>query len=168
MSSLFLICAALSLSAAEDCPGPLAPGPATVIAVHDFSPVPLHPAGADADPDTALLAEMAQDEARARLGRPVDLHLEWLSRAEDWAFILAELRAPGGAAFDFAGTPLEAAARAGGASAVFCALFRRDGAGWAAVEVCLGPGDMVWDGWDRLHGAPASLFRPPEAVGKGA
>lgn len=104
------------------------------------------------------ILEAARASVRERLGKAPLFKVERLARRRDWAFVQATMEGPGGAAFDYAGTPLADAAARGLVSRVFVALLRHDASGWHIMAQAVGPTDLAWEDWPRRFGAPASLF----------
>ena len=125
-----------------------------------LAPLSLQPG----DPLHRVLAGLAAAEARAALGKEVELEPEAVDRSGHWAFVRGRLRDPGGAALTLQGTAHEAAASAGAASDVVAVLFRNgnsgggDAGGWQAVDRAILPTDVAWLDWPRRHGAPGRLL----------
>lgn len=96
--------------------------------------------------------------ARERLGKPVALAVRTLDVRDGWAFLLADMQEPDGRPLDYAGTPMQEAARAGAVSTVCAALLRQGPEGWSVVATAFGPTDVAWEGWSAEYGAPPALF----------
>ena len=143
------------------------------------APTALHPG----DPGYAPLLEAATAPLRDALGDRVTLEVERLDTLGRWAFVLGNMRSPGGARPDFSETRFAARAASGGMSDVYVALLQRapaaddddfgtepaadDGsadaptaaaAGWRVVDHAIGPGDVAWLTWPEDHAAPRALF----------
>ena len=116
-------------------------------------PVPADSAEHDAIVDAAFVPALTE------LGKPASLAVGRLQAIDDWVFLLAELRAPGGGPFDFSDTRFAEQAAAGSLSPVYVALLRKQADGsWKIVARSLGPGDVIWESWSHEYGAPAALF----------
>lgn len=115
------------------------------------------------DPLYRALASLAAAQARAALGKEVELEPEAVDRSGHWAFVRGRLRDPGGAALTLQGTPHEDAAAAGATSDLAAVLFRNQGSGdapggWQAIDRAILPTDVAWLDWPRRHGAPGRLL----------
>lgn len=120
------------------------------------------------DPDYAALAELAVAEARAALGRDVELDPESVDRSGRWAFVRGRLHDAGGTALSLQGTPFEDAANAGAVSGHAAVLLRQDlnaeedagedAGGWTVVDRAVLPTDVAWLDWPSRHGAPSQLL----------
>lgn len=122
----------------------------------------LLPVAAQAAPAEApALLQAAQAAVQHDLQRPLALRAGTVHVAGPWAFVLAELRAPGGGVFSFDGTRLADAAREGYASRQAALLLARRDGRWQVVEQRIGATDVAWEGWAARHGAPPSLFVLP-------
>lgn len=110
------------------------------------------------DHDAAAATDVACAAIAADLGKPVALDVSQASGSGDWGFVVATMREPDGGRLDYAGTGLEKAADEGMVSDEAIALLRRDGSGWAVVDLAIGPMDVVWETWPADHGAPEDLF----------
>lgn len=137
-------------------------------------PDPISLAPGDAGYD-ALLA-LAAAEARAALGKDVSLRPQAVDRSGHWAFVLAQVREPGGAPLSLAGTSFAEAAEAGGVSDLLAVLFRARGEQpppddpaaesgqaaadetWTVVDRTVLPADVAWLEWPQRHGAPSRLL----------
>lgn len=109
--------------------------------------------------DHAAIIDTAFAPALAELGKPASLAIGRMQAIDDWVFLLAELRAPGGAPFDFSDTRFAEQAAAGSLSPVYVVLLRKQADDtWKIITRSLGPGDVIWESWDREYGAPAALF----------
>lgn len=119
------------------------------------------------------------------LGERVVVEVERLDCLGRWAFLLGNMRTPGGERPDFRGTPWAEHAAAGSMSDVYVALLRRDPAGdtpadadqapgageepdgidclelpgeWVLLDHAIGPGDVAWLDWPAEHAAPRAVF----------
>ena len=72
--------------------------------------------------------------------------------------VTAQLVDANGVPFAYRGTPLEAAATAGGVSRVYAGLLRAHDGHWRVVQQAIGPTDVAWEAWPTQFGAPAALF----------
>jgi hypothetical protein len=109
--------------------------------------------------DYQSILEAARPPVRSALGIPVELKIEQLRSSGDWAFLLAQMRAPGGNRLDLSGTPYAEHAEAGSFSDAYAALFKRKDDDWTVVATAVGPGDPAWVNWSAEHGAPAALIQ---------
>ncbi|AWN35975.1 hypothetical protein [Methylobacterium radiodurans] len=107
-------------------------------------------AGTPQDAARRALLDAARGPAEARRGQPVRFVVHALNRDGPWAFLFARMQRPDGRPLGRAAADL--------ASDDYAALLRQDGAGWRVVDFALGPTDIAWEGWDRRHGASASVF----------
>ncbi|XYD12283.1 hypothetical protein R1A27_30275 (plasmid) [Methylobacterium sp. NMS12] len=96
------------------------------------------------------LLDAARGPAEAGRGQPVQFVVHALNRVGPWAFLFARMQRPDGRPLARAADDLD--------SNDYAALLRQDGNGWRVVDFAVGPTDVAWDGWDRRHGAPASVF----------
>lgn len=110
-------------------------------------------------PEHAELLEAASGPAEDVLGVPFTLQVDLLQRSGDFAFLLAQLRSPAGARFDFSATPLAEQAESGSLSDVYAVLLRVEDGEWRVLTHVLGPGDMAWANWAGDFDAPEALFR---------
>lgn len=124
------------------------------------------------DPDYPTLTGLAVAQARAALGKDVELDAESVDRSGHWAFVRGRLRDPGGSALSLQGTTFEEAATAGTVSDQAVVLFRQTGdaatdagedagedAGrWTVVDQAILPTDVAWLDWPGRHGAPSELL----------
>ncbi|MDP4026899.1 hypothetical protein Q8W71_30365 [Methylobacterium sp. NEAU 140] len=106
-------------------------------------------------PERRVLLDAARGPAEAALRQPLRFFVTALNREGVWAFLLATMQRPDG------GRPRRAM-RDDLTSDSYVALLRREGSGWRIVDFAVGPTDVAWQGWDRQHGAPASVFVIPE------
>jgi hypothetical protein len=104
------------------------------------------------------IVEHARAQAAQELKLKVELKPDVLKVSEPWAFITAQLVDASGAPFKYEGTPLEAAAAAGGVSRLYAGLLKRDGEKWRVVTQAIGPTDVVWETWPQEFAAPRELF----------
>lgn len=98
---------------------------------------------------------------RRETGKPAIFEVAFLRVQRGWAFAEVVPRQPGGAAFDWRGTPLEEAWREGMMDPSSFALLRRRDGRWSVVRFAIGPTDVAWDGWGRETGAPRGIFPYP-------
>lgn len=106
---------------------------------------------------TALL-DVARAPVSKALGKPILFKVDRLTRAGEWAFLLAQLADRGGAPVDYAGTPKADAAQHGMVSRRYAALMHREGDRWVVMTDAIGPTDVAWTDWATRYGAPPSLF----------
>lgn len=119
------------------------------------------------------------------LGNRVVVEVERLDCLGRWAFLMGNMRTPGGERPDFRGTRFAEHAAAGSMSDLYVALLRRDpegGAGegaepatdaadggvpvdclelpgeWVLLDHAIGPGDVAWLDWPARHAAPRAVF----------
>lgn len=93
---------------------------------HSFAQAGPQPVNAgDAGYDTLYTAASAP--LRDAFGSRVDLAVERMDRMGDWAFVIGNMRSPGGGQADFSGTRFADAAREGSMSDVYVVLLRRQG-----------------------------------------
>jgi hypothetical protein len=107
----------------------------------------------------AELHAAAQAAAATELQRPLRLVVQTARSSGRWGFVLAELKAPDGAVFDYRGTAFEEAAREGYLSRAYAVLLQRGDSGhWQVVASRVGPTDVAWAGWAARYQAPVQLF----------
>lgn len=75
------------------------------------------------------LLGVATAQARAALGKDVELEPQTVDRSGHWAFVRARVRDPGGGALSLEGTAMAEAAAAGAVSDLVAVLFRQEGGG---------------------------------------
>jgi len=114
-----------------------------------------------ASPEAPAVLQATQAAALAELKVPLTLSPQTTRVSGTWAFVIAELRQPGGQPFDYAGTPHAEAAREGYLSRQCVALLSRRDGRWQVLELRLGATDVAWSGWAAKHHAPAALFATP-------
>lgn len=114
-----------------------------------------------ASPEAPAVLQATQAAALAELKVPLTLSPQTTRVSGTWAFVIAELRQPGGQPFDYAGTPQAEAAREGYLSRQCVALLSRRDGRWQVLELRLGATDVAWSGWAAKHHAPAALFAAP-------
>lgn len=114
-----------------------------------------------ASPEAPAVLQATQAAALAELKVPLTLSPQTTRVSGTWAFVIAELRQPGGQPFDYAGTPQAEAAREGYLSRQCVALLSRRDGRWQVLELRLGATDVAWSGWAAKHRAPAALFATP-------
>lgn len=91
---------------------------------HAFAQAGPQPVNArDAGYDTLYAA--ASSPLQDAFGGGVDLAVERMDRMGDWAFVIGNMRSPGGGRADFSGTRFADAAREGAMSDVYVALLHR-------------------------------------------
>lgn len=78
------------------------------------------------DPDQGAVLDAALAPLRAEFGT-VDLVVERMDRLGNWAFVIGDMRSPGGGRLDMSGTRFADAAEQGAMSSVYVALLRREG-----------------------------------------
>ncbi len=113
------------------------------------------------DPQSAeykAIVGAAATAATGELKQAVTLDTDVLNVSADWAFLIAQLVDANGVPFAYRGTPLEAAAAAGGVSRVYAGLLRAHDGHWRVVQQAIGPTDVTWEAWQTQFGAPAALF----------
>ncbi len=113
------------------------------------------------DPQSAeykAIVSAATMAATSELKQTVALDMDVLNVSADWAFLTAQLVDANGVPFAYRGTPLEAAAEAGGVSRVYAGLLRAHDGQWRVVQQAIGPTDVAWESWPAQFGAPAALF----------
>lgn len=124
---------------------------------HSFAQAGPQPVTAgDAGYDTLYAAASAplQDAFDGR----VSLAVERMDRLGDWAFVIGNMRSPGGGRADFSGTRFADAAREGSMSDVYVALLRRHkDSGAERDEAAAG---------DQHAATDASLAAPAEAAAR--
>ena len=148
------------------------------------APTALH-AGDEGYPE---LLDAATAPLREVLGDRVVVEVERLDCLGRWAFLMGNMRTPGGERPDFRGTAYAAHAAAGSMSDVYVALLRRDPPGgtaaaadpdgdqeqdpeateaasclalpgeWVLLDHAIGPGDVAWLDWPGEHAAPRAVF----------
>lgn len=114
-----------------------------------------------ASPEAPAVLQATQAAALAELKVPLTLSPQTTRVSGTWAFVVAELRQPGGQPFDYTGTPQAEAAREGYLSRQCVALLSRRDGRWQVLELRLGATDVAWSGWAAKHHAPAALFATP-------
>ncbi len=117
----------------------------------------LHSPAADSADYKAIVA-IAEHSASQELKQKILLKLDFLNVSGDWAFLNAQMQDASGAPFTYHGTPLQAAAEAGGVSRVYAALLHKQDGNWLLREQAVGPTDVAWESWPADYGAPADLF----------
>jgi hypothetical protein len=85
-------------------------------------PLTMHPGDAGYE----VVLEAATAPLRESLGERVELEVERMDRIGDWAFVLGNMRAPGGGRPDLSGTRFEEASGQGSISDLYVALLRRE------------------------------------------
>ena len=129
------------------------------------APQPVH-AG---DPGYDTLLDTATAPLREEFGDGIGFQVERIDRLGHWAFVLGNMRAPGGGRPRFSGTRFADASEQGAMSDVYVALLRREdasggegddvaGSPWVVVDFAIGPGDVAWLDWPQEHAAPRALF----------
>jgi hypothetical protein len=93
------------------------------------------------------------------LHRAVIFKVDHLKLQNGWAFIRGVPKQPDGRPINYKDTKYEAARREGMFDDWICALLRRKGTKWTVVEFVIGATDVPYEGWDREHGAPSSIFK---------
>ncbi|MGY0651688.1 hypothetical protein ACW7GZ_07470 [Luteimonas sp. A537] len=88
------------------------------------APVAMQPG----EPGYDIVLDAASGPLREALDGRVELDVERMDRIGGWAFVLGNMRAPGGGRPDFAGTRFAEAAEQGSMSDVYVALLKHEGA----------------------------------------
>jgi hypothetical protein len=79
----------------------------------------------------------------------------------DWAYVSADPLRPNGDKIDWRKTKFRRAYEADAFSGVVLALLRKQGDGWKAAEIAIGPTDVAWIDWQQQHKLPEALFKGP-------
>ncbi len=108
--------------------------------------------------DYKAILTTASKSATEELKQKILLKVDFLNVSGNWAFMNAQMQDASGAPFNYHGTPLEAAAEAGGVSRVFAALLQKQEDHWVVRDKAVGPTDLAWESWAEDYGAPAALF----------
>lgn len=79
------------------------------------------------DPVHDAVLGVAMTPLNTEFGRNVELAVERIDRLGNWAFVIGNMRSPGGGRIDVSGTRFADAAEQGAMSDVYVALLRREG-----------------------------------------
>ncbi len=87
-----------------------------------------------------------------------------LSVKGSWAFTITIPKQPNGKNVDYQKTIYRDEVKPGQASCdtvsgEVIGLLKKQGKRWKAVDFCIGPSDVCWDGWDKKYGAPSAIMR---------
>jgi hypothetical protein len=115
------------------------------------------------DAGYAVLLDAAMVPLRESLDGRVELEVERMDRLGDWAFVLGNMRAPGGGRPDLSGTRFADASEQGAMSDVYVVLLRREPGTTPGAEAGTDPAAWV----DRDGPAPgASPAAPAQAAAR--
>lgn len=76
-----------------------------------------------------------------------------------WAFLRGVPQQPNGKPMNYTGTPYQEAIKLGVFDDWICALLHKQRGKWQVVTYVIGATDVAYDGWDKQHQAPASIFK---------
>jgi hypothetical protein len=78
-----------------------------------------------------------------------------------WAYVSCEPLRPNGEKVDWRKTKFRRDFEADMFSGLVLALLRKQGEGWKAVELAMGPTDVAWIEWQKKYKLPSDLFKGP-------
>ncbi|HYJ78978.1 MAG TPA: hypothetical protein VEW03_05230 [Longimicrobiaceae bacterium] len=117
---------------------------------------------APASPERRAIMDALRAPMQRELRKPVIFEVRTLRVLGAWAFVDAVPRRPGGAPFDYRGTPYQEAIDEGMFDdGIFAVLRRgRDGV-WRVLRYAIGATDVAWIAWEEELGAPRAIFPYP-------
>jgi hypothetical protein len=123
-----------------------------------FSPVLAQDTFPRGSPLRAGVLEGLRPTVQAEIGGSVEFVVSELRVLQDWAYVAAKPQRPGGVPISWDATKFRDAWASDTMSELVLALLRAEGGGWRVVEYAIGPTDVVWEEWLKMHRLPRRLF----------
>jgi hypothetical protein len=94
-----------------------------------------------------------------QLKQKVIFQVDHLKVLKGWAHLRGRPLKPDGKPIDYRKTEWQEAIDEGAFDDGVYALLRKQKGKWKVVTFNIGATDVVWDGWDKEHGAPPAIFK---------
>lgn len=111
------------------------------------------------EPARKLILDALRGPVEKELRQKVVFKVDHLKMQDGWAFMRGVPRQTGGAAIDYRGTTYDQARKDGVFDDWICALLRERAGRWEVVTYVIGATDVVYEGWEAEHKAPAGIFK---------
>lgn len=124
---------------------------------------PEAPAAPSADAETRAILESLTGFVGIGFGAPLSFQPTTVRVQDDWAWVIAQPRAPDGGPLDWSRTSYAEQAREGmlDGDGTTYALLQRQNDRWTVMNFVIGPTDVAYLDWTAQHGAPPELITPP-------